>query len=215
MADRAYHLIKQRILGNEFPPGYQALEQELAVHLGMSRTPIREALVRLEQEGLCEVLPRRGMRVRPLSAQDMRELYDILCCIEAKAVQLIARRHPGPAELQPLEDEVACMDRALEANDLEAWAEADGRFHVRLLELCGNRRLAEIGLSALEQAHRVRMFTLRLRRKPFRSTEDHHRLVDALRRGDADGAMRLNWEHRECAAAELLAILERYQVRSL
>ena len=67
LVDQAYREIKQRLMGNLYPPNLQILEQDLAVQLGMSRTPVREALIRLEREGLVEIIPRRGMRVVPIS----------------------------------------------------------------------------------------------------------------------------------------------------
>jgi DNA-binding GntR family transcriptional regulator len=176
---------------------------------------VREALVRLEKEGLVEVVPRRGMRVRSLSPADMRELYDILCCLEAKAVELLARHPERDLAVAQLERQVALMERALAEDDLDAWAAADARFHDLLLELSGNRRLAALGRAHLEQAQRVRAFTLRLRRKPMRSTEDHRQLLSLIADGDADAARELNWRHREAAAEELLDILDRFQLRHL
>src|SRR4051812_8794246 len=76
--DLVYQRLKQRILDNEYAPGTQVLEQDLASGLGLSRTPVREALIRLQQEGLVEVVPRHGMRVLPLSPRDMREIYTVL-----------------------------------------------------------------------------------------------------------------------------------------
>ena len=71
-ADRAYAEVKRRILDNEMPAGYQILEQELAEMLDMSRTPVREAMIRLAEEGMVEIRPRHGLRVLPLSASDMQ-----------------------------------------------------------------------------------------------------------------------------------------------
>lgn len=208
LVERAYSELKRRILANEMPPGAHALEQELARDLQMSRTPVHEALIRIERESLIEILPRRGIRVKALSPTDMRELYDVIGCIESKAVELLACRKPSAAELQPLEDHVGQMERALEADDLDAWARADRAFHESLLTLSGNRRLAELGLAHLEQTHRVRLITLRVRRKPFRSTADHRELVALIRDGDADRARDANWRHRVEAAEELVRILE-------
>lgn len=181
----------------------------------MSRTPVREALVRLEEEGLCQIIPRRGVRVKAFSAEDMREIYELLCCLEAKAVERLASREPRAAALRKLEHAVAGMEAALGADQLKRWAAADARFHKLLFELSGNRRLKEMGLSLLEQTHRVRMFTLRLRQKPFRSTADHRALIERIRVGDGRGARELNWHHREQAASELLRLLEQYQLKNL
>ena len=215
MVDAAYDQIRRRILDNVWPPGHRALEQEVALELGMSRTPVREALVQLQNEGLVEVIPRHGVRVLPVSPTDMREIYEILTALECMAAELLARRKPTDAQLQPLMDASAAMDQALKADDLDAWAGADERFHAQLLELAGNRQLQATVLNYWDRAHRARMFTLRLRPKPVNSTKEHGQLVDCLRRGDAEGAARVNRAHRERANVELLAIFERFKLAQM
>jgi DNA-binding GntR family transcriptional regulator len=212
LVDNAYQAIRARILDNAWPPGHQALEQALALELGMSRTPVREALIRLQNEGLVEVVPRHGMRVAPVSATDMKEIYDILTSLEATAAELVAKRRPSPAELAPLDKATRDMERALKKNDLDAWAQADERHHRHLIELCGNRRLAAVVYNYWDRAHRARMFTLRLRPKPVDSTQEHLAVVQAIRRGDAVAARELHRQHRERGSRELLEILTRYRV---
>ena len=97
MVYAAYEQIRRRILDNVWPPGHRALEQEVALELGMSRTPVREALLQLQNEGLVEVIPRHGVRVLPVSPTDMREIYEILTALECMAAELLARRKPGAA----------------------------------------------------------------------------------------------------------------------
>lgn len=212
LVDAAYRAIRSRILDNAWPPGHQALEQALALELGMSRTPVREALIRLANEGLVEVVPRHGMRVLPVSGSDMKEIYEILTSLEATAAELVALRKPSAAELAPLEKATRDMERALKKNDLDGWAEADERHHRHLLEMCGNRRLAAVVYNYWDRAHRARMFTLRLRPKPVDSTREHLAVVEAIRRGDAMAARELHRAHRERGSRELLAILERYRL---
>jgi DNA-binding GntR family transcriptional regulator len=213
--DAAHEQIRRRILDNVWPPGHRALEQEVALALGMSRTPVREALVRLQAEGLVEVVPRHGMRVLPLSAADMREIYEVLNALECMAAEIAARRRPGDAELRPLEAATDAMDRALAADDLDAWARADEQFHARLLDLAGNAHLRATVMNHWDRAHRARLFTLRLRPKPVDSTREHRQLVERLRAGDAEGAARVNRAHRERASRELLAIFEHYRLAQL
>lgn len=211
LVDAAYEQIRRRILDNVWPPGHRALEQEVALALGMSRTPVREALVRLQSEGLVEVVPRHGMRVLPVSPSDMREIYQILTALECMAAEILARRQPSDAELKPLVEATDAMDRALAVDDLDAWAKADELFHAQLLELAGNRLLHATVMNHWDRAHRARMFTLRLRPKPVSSTREHMQLVERLRAGDAEGAAQVNRAHRERAAAELLALFERFK----
>ena len=214
-AQIAYAKIKQRILDNEYAPGVAVLEQVLADDLGVSRTPVREALVRLMQEGLVEVVPRHGMRVLPLSPRDMSEIYQIMIGLELMATELLAQRKPSKQEIKPLVAACRDMEQALNRDDLNEWAKADERFHRSLVQLCGNKRLASMVMSVWEQSHRARMFTLRLRPKPVDSTREHREVVDAILSGDVGRARELYRAHRESASNRMLAIIKQYGLKSL
>jgi DNA-binding GntR family transcriptional regulator len=211
----AYQTLRKLILSNEWQPGFQATEPEIALRLAMSRTPVREALMRLQSEGLVAVVPRHGLRVLPVSPDDMREIYQILTSLEATAAGLAAKRDLAAAQLAPLDEATATMERALAADDLTAWAEADAQFHDMLLDLGGNRKLKAVVLNFLDRAHRARMITLRIRPKPVASTREHIDLVKAIRRHDAKTAQELHRRHRERAGTELLALLEQLGLRQL
>jgi DNA-binding GntR family transcriptional regulator len=215
LSEQAYQQIRSRIIANVWPTGHQALEQAIALELGMSRTPVREALIRLEKEGLVEVVPRHGMRVLPVSANDMREIYEILTALESMAAELTAQRKPSKAELAPLEQASRDMEAALTRNNLDAWADADSRFHRHLLDLCGNRMLADAVMRYWDRSHRVRMITLRMRPPPVNSTREHREIVARIRDGDARGAHALYREHRQRASRELLGVLERFGLHQL
>jgi DNA-binding GntR family transcriptional regulator len=215
LVEQAYQEIRARILDNLWSPGYQALEQEVALALGMSRTPVHEALMRLQQEGLVEVAPRRGMRVLPVSPTDMREIYEILTALECMAAEILGKRTPSSEELRPLVEATQAMEAALGRDDLDAWARADETFHQALVKLAGNKMLLDAVMGYWDRAHRARMFTLRLRPKPVNSTKEHMELVDMLAAGDGAGAALVNRAHRERASRELLAIFERYRLQQL
>lgn len=207
----AYAAIKSKILDSEYAPGAQILELEIAHQLGLSRTPVREALVRLQQENLLEIVPRHGVRIATLSPADMREIYDILESLEATAAEILTRRKPTGASLQPLSEACDAMERALaKTPDLRAWAAADEAFHMNLLRLCGNQRLAALVMTVWDQAHRARMFTLALRPLPVRSTEEHRNILKAILSGDAVHAGELYRAHRRRGGQELMDIIERH-----
>jgi DNA-binding GntR family transcriptional regulator len=215
MVESAYEQIRRRILDNAWPPGHRSLESEVAAHLGMSRTPVREALMRLQNEGLVEVIPRHGVRVLPVSAVDMQEIYQILTALECMAAELVAARKPSVKELAPLVDATNAMGKALKADDLDAWAAADERFHQHLMDLAGNRHLQATVLNYWDRTHRARMFSLRLRPKPVNSTKEHLQMVERLRAGDPEGAARVTRAHRERARHELVAIFERFKLAQM
>jgi DNA-binding GntR family transcriptional regulator len=215
LVERAYAEIKRRIMRNLFRPGFQILEQDLAKTLNMSRTPVREALIRLEEEGLVEILPRRGMRVVPIAVGDMREIYEVLTCLESRAAERLAARKPSDPEIAPLEEAVGSMDRALADGDLDTWAKADDLFHRTLLELCGNRRLASMAFAVSDQVHRVRRVTLHMRPTPGQSNIDHRAVVEAIRAGDSRTAHDVHYRHRQEAMELLTRILERHELTEL
>ena len=211
----AYKAIRQRILDNVYPAGHRALEQEYADELGLSRTPVREALLKLAGEGLVEVIPRHGTRVLPVSPDDMREIYEMLTALAPMAAEVLARKKLPPADLKPLIDASRDMTAALKANDLDGWAAADERYHRLLIALAGNRLLADTVQGLWDRAHRARMVTLRLRPKPVNSTAEHNAIVEAIRAGDAALAASLYRHRRERGSSELLAILEKARLVAL
>jgi DNA-binding GntR family transcriptional regulator len=213
--ETVYRGVKNWILDNTFPPGFQILEQDLAALFMVSRTPVREALVRLESDGLVDVVPRHGMRVLPLKLSDMKEIYEILSSPEPKAAELVAQRRLGPSALEPLDRAAGDMATALERDDLDAWADADARFHLTLIGLCGNRRLATMVLNCWDQVHRARSMTLRLRPKPVDSTREHLAIVAAIKAGEAAEAYNLYRQHRERVGNAMIEVLRRHRLANI
>ncbi|MCO6416392.1 GntR family transcriptional regulator [Siccirubricoccus sp. KC 17139] len=215
LVESAYAALKHAIRTNVFAPGYQGSEQEIAAQLGMSRTPVHEAIIRLQEEGLVRVLPRRGVVVCALSPEDMREIYEVVIALESASAGLIAAREDREAAAATLEAANAEMASALAREDLVAWAEADERFHQRLVEGSGNRRLARIFETVMDQSHRARLLTLRLRPKPVLSVEEHKGIVAAIRTGEVAAAEGLARAHRARARDQLLPLLRQLGMRHL
>ena len=185
LVDRIYHDIQDKILYKVWPDGHQVLEQELAEELGVSRTPVREALVRLQRDGLIKVTPRHGMRVLPMLPIDVREIYEILSSLESLAVSLAAERKPSAKEFEPLEQINQQMKTSHDASDIKGWAQADEVFHYHLVELSGNRILTDVHENFWVRAQRARLSMLSLMTPPARSTQEHTLLLEAIRNGDA------------------------------
>jgi len=208
LVDDAYATIRRRIVENQFEADRPVLEEQLGLALGMSRTPIREALARLEAEGLVTVLPRRGMMVRPLTARYVKEVNEVLASLEAQAAERLARRKPAAAEVAILDSAIADMDAALAGDDMQAWAAADYRFHAAIIDLCGNSLLTETARRFLDQAHRFRLLTLEHRGKPVYSNANHAAVVEAIRRGDPETAAEIHWSHKRRWGRELDRLIE-------
>jgi DNA-binding GntR family transcriptional regulator len=215
LRDTAYAEVKRRILDNAYPGGFQILEETLCDELGMSRTPLREALVRLQEEGLVEILPRRGVRVLPLSARDVADIYEVLSALELLAARRLAEMPDNVRPVRRLQAEVDAMRRALDEEDLNRWAMADERFHRILVDECGNPRLAAAARTLLDQSQRFRMFTLRLRDKPTVSTRSHGRLVTHLRRHDVDGALASHAGHKQRWHDAMRDLMHRFGIQQI
>ena len=217
LVDEAYQALKTAIRDNVFPPGHQAAEPEIARQLGMSRTPVHEAIIRLQEEGLVQVLPRRGVLICPVSADDIREIYDVLIAVEGMAAALLAAlpEDAAAAAAEALEQETAAMEQALERGKLLDWAAADERFHQLLTERCGNRRLARAAMTVRDQSHRARLFTLHLRPLPTASAAEHRRITGAIRGGEAAEAEAAARAHRVRARDALLPLLAQYGMHNL
>jgi DNA-binding GntR family transcriptional regulator len=215
LAQKAYREIKQMVLTNKVHGGEYLLEEDLARALGMSRTPIREALVQLQTERLIAIVPRRGIRIVPLTVEDMREVYELLEWLEAQAAHALAQRPDRELYLKELRQLASKMERALASGDMEAWAKNNDLFHVRLVASAGNRRLIVICENLLDQSQRVRAFTLRARKPPTRTTEAHARMLKAIEAGDADRAAAIQRANKRAWLAELEELIQRLQIRYL
>lgn len=215
LVDRAYREIRRRIVDNEYPPAHQVLEHELAAELGMSRTPVREALIRLENENFVQIIPRHGMRVVPLSLDDLHDMYEVLTALELTAIERLARSEPDVRALVALDHALDEMDAAVKKRDMDAWVEADERFHRMLIDLCGNARLASMAYMVWDQGHRARMTTVRLRPSLEPSNREHRAVVAALRRGDWQEAVARHAKHRARTSREIIALLEQCRLGSV
>lgn len=215
LAERAYREIKRMVLENRVHGGEYLLEEDLARAVGMSRTPLREALVQLQNDGLVVIVPRRGVRVLPLTVDDMREVHDLMQWLESHAAHALADRPDRAVYVKDLRRIVTEMKRSLAAGDLEAWAKANDRFHVELVNAAGNGRLARICENLLDQSQRVRAFTLRLRKPPTRTTDSHASMLRAIEEGDGDKAVAIQVANKKAWLAELMEIVERLNLRHL
>ncbi|MGI8423207.1 MAG: GntR family transcriptional regulator [Chloroflexota bacterium] len=204
---RAYAVLRKAIRELRLLPGQLVLEQDVATALGISRTPIREAMVLLQAEGLGQLIPRHGFAVAPVSPHDLREVNQIMFGLEGVAVALAAE-HASPEGMAALEASVVAQERALETDDVLAWAEADERFHHLIAELSGNARLAQLIVSFDNLQHRARLLTIRLRPRPVASTTEHRAVMTAIQRGDAEQARAFHQAHFQRGRAEILRVLE-------
>jgi DNA-binding GntR family transcriptional regulator len=216
LTDLAYRKIKAAILEGALPPGLMASEQQIATRLAMSRTPVHHAIVRLEQDGWIQLLPRRGLQIAPISPADMHDVYETLLVLEVAAAGRLASLGLRDGDPALVAIETACLEgeAALTKGDLSAWLAADARFHTLVVESSGNRHITRLARSMLEYAQRARQVTLKLRPHPSSSNEDHRAILAALKAGDEALARERMRAHRSRGMAVLLPILEALSVNA-
>lgn len=203
LAARAYAQVRDAILEGEHLPGEVLFETHLAGRLGMSRTPVREALQLLAREGFVEIIRNRGYLVSRLSIEDVRELFELRECLEGLATRSAALRVSDRqiAELQDI------YQRYARAQRWDAWLRIGTEFHDRILALAGNARLAGI-LGALNaQIGLTRLTQLRdVRGRRAEALVEHRAILDAICARDAEGAERYARAHvRRSSEATLRA----------
>lgn len=216
-ADGVYRSLKARIVSMEFKPGELLAEKDLAGEYQTSKTPVREALIKLRADGLVAVLTRKGWMVTEPSLQDVQEMFQIREGLEGMAARVACRR-AAEDEISHLASITEEMASQLNTGDIAGFLETDGRFHSALLQASGNRQLSEI-LERFE--HHVRRVRNLLVLQPHRLTEalaEHRSLVAAIQARDEDSSERYARSHadltRKCLES-LLGSLKGQQLQAL
>lgn len=200
--ERAYDGIRRGIVEGRHPPGSRLVEQRLAEAFDCSRTPVREAVRRLEAEGLVVVEPNRGARVRPLTEDEIADLYEVRARLEAYAAGLAATRHE-PADLPTMHDAVArfeavAAEGAHERDDLDVvrgLEAANGAFHQSLVSMSRHGRVGALVASAVEAPLVFRALQCFTPRELQRSVEFHRLIAEAVVAREPSRAERLMTEH--------------------
>ncbi len=186
--------MRRRIVLNELQPGAVLTELSLAADLGSSQASIREALLRLEGEGLVVRSGHQGTTVTGLEAVEAREILGLRKRIETRAASLIIR-HRSAADMERLQALLADMQAAAETDDLGAMVQADTAFHLALFRISRLHAMEPILARCILHTHRFRLWAP-WHRRPLRRTADRHLpILDALAQGDAAALRRHIDEH--------------------
>lgn len=207
MPDRIAEAIRQAIVGGELLPGQRINESELAAAHAISRTPIREALRMLQQEGLVVVKPRRGAFVKPLGPEEALEVYAVKSMTEGFAARLATQRM-SDQDLERLAGYFARMEREADQPTGQRYLEASRVFHDFIMEAARNGTLLEIYRGLERKIHWLRGLSLSRPDRIPASLAEHRAILDAMRRREAELAERLTRDHVERAGAELAPFLE-------
>ena len=197
LADAAYGALKRDILDFRLAPGDRFTETEIADRLRVSRTPVREALFRLEREGYLEVRQRNGWLVKPLDFDTLDHFYELRCVLETAAVRALCTpdQVPDPRRaLQPLTD-TWLVDASDYSQDGEWLADLDERFHMDLVAAAGNPEIARVHRAATERIRIVRRLDFTQPERIARTYAEHGAILQAILQRDAGGATTLLQAH--------------------
>ncbi|MFD0902432.1 GntR family transcriptional regulator [Actinomadura sediminis] len=202
-ADVAYDAVRRMILSGDAAAGSRLGEAELAETLGLSRTPVREALQRLGSDGLVEVLPHRGARVVEWTREDLAEIFELRSLLEPYAAARAARLGQDPAVLADLNALCDAMEAAAAIRDLGELARLNSRFHAALIDASRNRRLPGMLTSVMHAPLIVGTFRRYAPAELDRSMQHHREIVAAVAAGDPDWAEAVMRAHIRAAAGRL------------
>lgn len=205
LADQVYTSLKKAIVDGDLRPGERLKETEIALSLGASRTPVREALSRLQQEGLVRQMRSGGLTVVQLSEDDVREIFGLIMSLESYAARLAAERVTD----EQLEHLRSICDRAdaLAQSGGDGLNEVNYQFHHALIDATGQRRLREIISNLRTAMQPYRAVTLATPQFRAQSVKDHRKMLDLLTQRDADRLSALVVEHLQTAQAITIAAL--------
>jgi DNA-binding GntR family transcriptional regulator len=205
LADQAYALLKKRIFDFDLMPGDRLSESELAQQLRVSRTPLRQALQRLQHEGFVEAMPKVGWLVPALSFEKFDELYDFRVLIECFAVRALCADAAERPELEALAAiwQVAEKDRLQDPLEVGALDEA---FHLRIVESTGNREMLRTYREITERMRIIRRLDFTKGDRIAATYAEHGKIITAIRRRRADEAQRLLSAHIEHSKLEVRKI---------
>lgn len=199
LRDVVFNTLRQAILKGELAPGERLMEIQLANRLGVSRTPIREAIRKLELEGLVLMIPRKGAEVARISEKSLRDVLEVRRSLEELAIELACQRMTEE-DLECLEESQKNFLRAVESRDTMTIAETDEAYHDIIYNCTRNSRLVQILNNLREQMYRYRLEYIKDEGKHQILVLEHEKILKALRRrhvNDAKEAVREHIDNQE------------------
>ena len=200
-----YQRLRQEILSCRLRPGVQVRERQIADRYGVSKSPVRDALIKLQEQNLVEVMPRKGYRVARISLADARELYEMRMIYERESISRL---------VEFADDEtLAGLDAFRKApldGPLDDWIAYNRRFHSYLAQNCGNSRLARSAVEVIEQFDRLSFMSVSSGKELGleKRTAEHGVIIDAIQSSEKRRAITLLRDHLEISRRRLLDALE-------
>ncbi len=191
-----FEALRELIINGQIKAGERLMEVQLAEEMGVSRTPVREAIRKLELEGLVVMIPRKGAYVSDLSTKDVADVFEIRAALEALAAGLACERITEE-ELEELERLLLQVAKCVKAENLEELVEADTQFHDVVYRASRNKRLVQIISNLREKIQRFRAISMGTAGRMRETLEEHRQMVAAITERNVELARRVAREHIE------------------
>lgn len=203
-----FNSIREAIISGELEPGKRLMEVQLAEKMGVSRTPVREAIRKLELEGLVVMKPRKGTHVAELSKKDIIEVLEVRATLDALATGLAAERIT-PEEIKSLESACSHLEMHIKKQNIQGIIKKDVEFHDIIYHASGNEKLMQIIANLREQVQRYRIYYF----SEFRNVKDvmieHSDIIAAIKKGDRAYAQQFAEKHIKSQQAAILSELHK------
>lgn len=194
LSSRVFHTIRENILSGKYATDEELKEKSIGEELGVSRTPVREALRQLELEGLVTIIPNKGAYVVGISQKDIRDIYEIRSRLEGLCARWAAE-HITKEQLDELEENIYLSEFHSSKGNSEQVVELDNKFHEILYNASGSKELRHVLRDFHHYVQRVRKITLAVQDRAVQSNDEHRKIVEALKEHDVEEAEKLANEH--------------------
>lgn len=208
----AYEVLKHAIITGQIPAGERIVETDYADRLHISRTPLREALRKLERDGLVEYVLRRGVVVRAFTMEDVEEIYTIRNSLEMLTLPAIIEK-ATEEDIQGLKDRLRAMDEVLERGDIETLSPMARAFHAELTGICGQHRILRVIEGQDEFIKRFSAMAIRQENRRSQAHEEHYKLVEYIEKRDLENFRKLMNKHIERSKENCLEALAAQQAQ--
>lgn len=211
LRDVVFNTLRKAILRGELKPGERLMEIQLANKLGVSRTPIREAIRKLELEGLVLMIPRKGAEVAQITEKNMQDVLEVRKALEELSVQLACERIT-PEQVEEMKMAAEDFRKVLKSGDVTKIAEADVKFHDIIFAATNNQRLITLLNNLREQMYRFRVEYLKQKECYPQLLEEHDKLIALISGGEVEEACELMVCHIDNQASTVSDVIRRDQV---
>ncbi len=207
MKHQIYKIIKDEICNGHYPPGYWLQEKELAAKMDVSRSPVREALKQLVDEGLAIDYPNKGVFVKEFTSKDIEEIYDVRIMLESYAIKNSVKLITSN-DIKVLRELIDNLSECYEKNDLNQYIEYDTELHQYIIKMSGNSLVMDIYKRIYSQTQQFRIYSLTTQKRFDNSIIEHKTMVENIFAGKWEEADEINRRHLALAREEIIDHIE-------